>query len=217
MIKDAYLTIAASAEGEFKDRGSKFIGYAFPCNTVEVFEEELLLLKKTHPKSRHHCYAYRMGIEGEQYRANDDGEPSGSAGLPILGQIKSKELFNVAIIVVRYFGGTKLGVPGLINAYKTAAANALAQAEIKEQIVTERYELLFDYGDMGHVMNVLKVLNLEIVEKKFEATASVIINIRKSKVEGELEKLSAKILGISIEEMRLKDVICPVSINLYHA
>src|SRR5215510_1222086 len=123
--EDFYYTIEKEATAEFKDRGSKFIGYAFPVSSVEGFKEKLNEVKKLHPKATHHCFAYRLGLDGNAFRVSDDGEPSGSAGRPILGQIDSKQLTNTLIVVVRYFGGTLLGVPGLINAYKTAASLVL--------------------------------------------------------------------------------------------
>lgn len=208
MIKDSYLSLVTKGLGEFKDRGSKFIGYAFPCDEIEQFEEHLLSIKKEHNKARHWCFAYRMGIEGDIYRANDDGEPSGSAGLPILGQLKSVNVVNAGIIVVRYFGGTKLGVPGLINAYKTAAQLAIQNASIVEKIASVKYLLEFDYGQMGHLMNTLKSLDINIVEKDFGDQASVTIDVRKSEEERLLIALKAKFLGISIEEFLSKDVDC---------
>src|SRR5881394_2188011 len=123
--QDFYYTITQCSNAEFKDRGSKFIAFAFPVETVDDFKKQLQVLKKDHPKAVHHCFAYRIGTDGNNFRSSDDGEPSGTAGKPILGQIDSKELVNVAVIVVRYWGGTLLGVPGLINAYKVSAAMAL--------------------------------------------------------------------------------------------
>ncbi len=125
MTPDFYYTIENPSIAEFKDKGSKFIAYAFPVNEVKDFKEKLAAIKKEHPKATHHCFAYRIGTDGTTYRVSDDGEPSGSAGRPILGQLDSKQLTNVLVIVVRYFGGTLLGVPGLINAYKSSAAMAL--------------------------------------------------------------------------------------------
>ncbi len=151
-----YKTITEPSYAEFKDRGSKFHGYAYPINTVEDVKQYLQALKKEHPKAVHHCYAYRIGTDGLQFRANDDGEPSGSAGRPILGQIDSAEITNVLIVVVRYFGGTLLGVPGLINAYKTAAADSIAQAIITEKNIEHRVVLEYDYSIMNEVLQVLK-------------------------------------------------------------
>ena len=151
-----YKTITGNTYAEFKDRGSKFHGYAFPARTTEEIKQHLQSLKKEHPKAVHHCYAYRLGTDGLQFRANDDGEPSGSAGRPILGQIDSAGLTDVLILVVRYFGGTLLGVPGLINAYKTTAADSLAQASITEKNVEHKLTLEYDYSLMNEVMQVLK-------------------------------------------------------------
>lgn len=151
-----YKTITGTTYAEFKDRGSKFHGYAFPIRTTDDVKLHLQGLKKEHPKAVHHCYAYRIGTDGLQFRANDDGEPSGSAGRPILGQIDSAGLTNVLVVVVRYFGGTLLGVPGLINAYKTAAADSLAAAVVTEKNIEYKVTLEYDYSLMNEVMQVLK-------------------------------------------------------------
>lgn len=151
-----YKTIEAPVTGEFKDRGSKFFGYAFPIRNVEDVKLHLQDLKKMHPKAVHHCYAYRIGTDGLQYRANDDGEPSGSAGRPILGQIDSYGLTNVLVVNVRYFGGTLLGVPGLINANKTCTAACLDVATVVEKNIEHLISLEFDYSIMNEVMTVLK-------------------------------------------------------------
>src|ERR1043165_3219137 len=153
--QDFYYTIEKEATAEFKDRGSKFIGYAFPVGSVENFKEKLNEVKKLHPKATHHCFAYRLGLDGNTFRVSDDGEPSGSAGRPILGQIDSKELVNVLVVVVRYFGGTLLGVPGLINAYKTTTAVALNEATVIQKPVLVNYQLEFDYTKMNDVMRTL--------------------------------------------------------------
>lgn len=154
--KDTYQTIESPSEAIFKDRGSKFFGYAFPVSNEEEIKENLQQLKKLHPSSRHVCYAFRINPMNEYWRANDDGEPSSSAGKPILGQLKSMELQNTLVAVVRYFGGTLLGVPGLINAYKTAAFEALHLATIIEKTVTEMIELRVGYEKMGDVMKFAK-------------------------------------------------------------
>src|SRR5690606_18707615 len=139
MNPDYYFTIEQPATAEFRDRGSKFIGYAFPVNDINEFKEKLAAVKKDHPKATHHCFAYRIGLDGSTFRVSDDGEPSGSAGRPILGQIDSKQATNVLIIVVRYFGGTLLGVPGLINAYKTTAALVLQVTPLVQKPVLVPY------------------------------------------------------------------------------
>ena len=151
-----YKTISTSSQAEYKDRGSRFLAHAFPLATVDDFKKHLKALKEEHPKAAHHCFAYRIGTDGNNFRASDDGEPSGSAGKPILGQIDSKGLTNIAVVVVRYFGGTLLGVPGLINAYKTAASLALQLAPIVEKPILVDYELQFDYTQMNEVMIYVK-------------------------------------------------------------
>lgn len=200
-MKDAYQTITSETIGEFKDRGSKFIAYAYPVFTESKCQQQLESVRKLHPKARHHCYAYRLGLDKNNYRANDDGEPSGTAGRPMLGQIDSFDLTNVIIIVVRYFGGTLLGTSGLINAYKSSAADALAKAEIVERIVEEVYQLKFDYALMSNVMNAVKKLNIEITQQHFENEASIEIAIRQSEVQNTLLQLKALIGNLRMEEV----------------
>ena len=151
-----YQTIEKESTAEFKDRGSRFIAYAFPVLSAEDFKKRLKELKEEHPKAAHHCFAYRIGTEGNNYRSSDDGEPSGTAGRPILGQMDSKSLTNVAIVVVRYFGGTLLGVPGLINAYKTASSSALQAGTVVKKPVFVNYRLQFDYTVLNDVMRIAK-------------------------------------------------------------
>lgn len=188
-MTDTYKTITDLSFGEFKDRGSKFYAYAYPIADEEDVKSNIDELKKEHPKSRHHCYAYRIGIDGNNFRANDDGEPSGTAGKPILGQIDSFELINVLIVVVRYFGGTKLGVSGLINAYKSAATDALNQADIVEKTINHFYELAFEYAIMSDVMSALKKNDITIVGQDFQAQPKLTVSIRKSEVETKLKTL----------------------------
>lgn len=151
-----YQTPEAEGKGDFRDRGSKFLSHAYPVRNTDDVKTILHTLKKEHPKAVHHCYAYRLGTDGMQYRANDDGEPSGSAGKPILGQIDSAGLTDVLVVVVRYFGGTLLGVPGLINAYKTATTEALTNAGKTERWIERIAEIQFDYPVMGEVLHLLK-------------------------------------------------------------
>lgn len=151
-----YKTISSPSQAEYKDRGSRFLAYAFPVAAADNFKKRLKELKEEHPKAAHHCFAYRIGTDGNNFRASDDGEPSGSAGKPILGQIDSKGLTNLAVVVVRYFGGTLLGVPGLINAYKTATSLALQLAPLIEKPILVEYELQFDYTQMNDVMLYVK-------------------------------------------------------------
>ena len=151
-----YYTIEKPSVAEFKERGSKFIAYAFPIADVSEFKLRLAEIKKEHPKATHHCFAYRLGLDGNTYRVSDDGEPSGSAGKPILGQIDSKQVTNVLVIVARYFGGTQLGIPGLITAYKTTTAFALQTTAIVQKPVLHHFQLQFDYTQMNEVMMVVK-------------------------------------------------------------
>ena len=188
---DTYLTIAAPSEGLYKDKGSKFIAYAYPVFSEEEIKEILNELKKNHHNARHHCYAWRLGASMEHYRANDDGEPSGTAGRPILGQIRSKELTNILIVVVRYFGGTLLGVSGLIKAYGTAAEDALEQAEITERVVEDLLEVKFEYPAMNDVMTIIKESQLEQLETQFELSCRLVLAVRQSLSATVTEKLSA--------------------------
>lgn len=188
-MKDTYKTITkASEEVLFKDRNSKFFGYAFPVKSEEEANEHLEELKKKHHKARHWCYAWQLGKTDPQYRANDDGEPSNSAGMPIYGQIQSFEVTNVLIVVVRYFGGVKLGVGGLINAYKTAAQMALENSNIVERTIDETFELKFGYPEMNTVMRIIKEYNLNVIDQKLELDCRIYISVRKNEAEGIFDK-----------------------------
>ena len=165
---DFYLTIERESIAEFKDRGSRFLAYAFPISAVDDFKKRLKEVKEEHPKAVHHCFAYRIGTDGNSFRSSDDGEPSGSAGRPILGQIDSKELTGTAIIVVRYFGGTLLGVPGLINAYKTAASFALQLNPMIKKPVLTNYRLQFDYTILNDVMRIIKKNDCIILKQELQ-------------------------------------------------
>ncbi len=200
-MTDLYKTISKDSTGEFKDRGSKFIAYAFPVYTEEAWQEKLLEVKKVHPKARHYCYAFRLGLDKNNFRANDDGEPSGTAGRPILGQIDHFGLTNIIIIVVRYFGGTKLGTSGLINAYKNAALDALQQANIIEKTLDDIFKISFDYALMSDVMNAVKKLKLEICNQEFGNSAYLEIAIRQGEKEETLRQLRSLISKIRIEEI----------------
>ncbi len=199
-MQDQYHTIAEPSIGEFKDKGSKFHAYAFPVESEEEIMQCLQEVKKEHFKARHHCYAYRLGMDRNNFRANDDGEPSSTAGKPILGQLDSFGVTNVFVVVVRYFGGTKLGVSGLINAYKTSAAEALSAAEIIQKTVCDVYQVAFEYAVMGDVMNAIKKLNLEMQNQDFGAAPTLELSIRQSEVEDTLVRLKARIAKISAEE-----------------
>src|SRR5580658_9916416 len=154
--QEFYYTIERSGSAEFKDRGSRFIAIAQPIATIDEFKQALNDIKKLHPKATHHCFAYRLGLDGNTFRVSDDGEPSGSAGRPILGQIDSKGLVNVLIVVVRYFGGTLLGVPGLINAYRSASALALQITPLVQKQVAKEFLVQFDYTRIGEIMTLVK-------------------------------------------------------------
>ncbi len=184
-----YQTIAQPSMAEFKDRGSRFLAYAYPIITVDDFKMHLQELKKEHAKAAHHCFAYRLGLDGTQFRVSDDGEPGGSAGRPILGQIDSKELTNVAVIVVRYFGGTLLGVPGLINAYKSATAMALQLTPYAQKPIEISYELQFDYTRMNDVMTLVKQLGCTILEQEAQLFILLKIGIPKARLDEALYRL----------------------------
>lgn len=184
-----YNTIEKTSVAEFKDRGSRFIAYAFPVNDINDFKEKLVALKKEHSKATHHCFAYRLGLDDTSYRVSDDGEPSGTAGRPILGQIDSKQVTNTGVIVVRYFGGTLLGVPGLINAYKTAAALALQITPSVQKPVLVYYRLQFDYTRMNDIMKIIKQFDLSIIEQDVNLFCSMKIGIPKGRLDEVLFKL----------------------------
>lgn len=187
---DYYQTIEKTSFAEYKDRGSKFIAYAYPVQTTDDCKQYLQQLKKEHPKAVHHCFAYRIGWDGNQFRVSDDGEPSGSAGRPILGQIDSKQLTNVMVIVVRYFGGTLLGVPGLIQAYKSATAMALQLMPVVQKPIEVLYELHFDYTLMNEVMMVVKQFNCTVAAQEMQLFCLLKIGIPKARMEEVLYRLN---------------------------
>jgi len=184
-----YYTIEQPSVAEFKDRGSKFFAYAYPAKDIDSCKKILAQLKKEHGKAVHHCLAYRLGVDGSTFRVSDDGEPAGSAGRPILGQIDSKGLTNVLVVVVRYFGGTLLGIPGLINAYKTATALALQLSPIIKKPIEIPYELNFDYHQMNEVMLLVKQYNCSVVEQTTQLFIQLHIGIPKNRLDEVLEKL----------------------------
>src|SRR5579863_4632880 len=163
--QETYYTIEKDALAEFKDRGSRFIAYACSVKSVEEFKERMNEIKKEHPKATHHCFAYRIGLDGNTHRASDDGEPSGTAGRPILGQIDSKELVNVLVVVVRYFGGTLLGVPGLMNAYRSSAALALQMTPMVQKQVEKELVIRFDYTQVNEVMTLVKQYHCRVLQQ----------------------------------------------------
>jgi uncharacterized YigZ family protein len=184
-----YYTIEQPSMAEFKDRGSKFLAYAYPAKDIDTCKKILAQLKKEHGKAVHHCLAYRLGVDGLTFRVSDDGEPAGSAGRPILGQIDSKGLTNVFVVVVRYFGGTLLGIPGLINAYKTATALALQLSPIIKKPIEIPFELNFDYHQMNEVMLLVKHYNCSVVEQTTQLFIQLHIGIPKNRLDEVLEKL----------------------------
>ena len=189
-IKDTYRSIARRSEGLFKDNGSRFIALAYPVETEEQVKEIVGTLKKEYHDARHHCYAYRLGLDGEKFRANDDGEPSGSAGRPILGQIDSLGLSDILLVVVRYFGGIKLGIPGLIRAYKSSSADALANAEIVEKIAGKQFRISFDYLEMNSVKKVLKELGIPTFDEEYSQQCSLRARVRLSSEEEFLRRIA---------------------------
>ncbi len=182
---DFFNTIAQAGEAEYNDRGSKFLAYAFPIADAAEFKKRLTALKKEHPKAAHFCFAYRLRIDGNNFRVTDDGEPTGSAGKPILGQIDSREVVDLAIVVVRYFGGTLLGVPGLINAYKMAALLVLQVVPIVQKPVLINYSIQFDYTQMHEVMVIVKQLNCVVLAQENQLFSLIKLGVPKNR-KGEL-------------------------------
>ena len=197
-MSDSFRTIASSSEGSYKEKGSKFLSFAFPVKNVDEINQILAQYRKQYYDARHICYAYMLGNAKNEWRANDDGEPSGTAGRPILGQINSFELTNVLVIVVRYFGGILLGTGGLITAYKEASRDALEQASIVEQTIDEIISIEFDYLLMNEVMRIVKEMSPQILDQSFDNMCAMKLAIRQS----DAEKLKSKlenIIGVIIE------------------
>lgn len=196
---DHYFTIEKSSQAEFKDRGSKFIAYAFPIADTTVFKKRLHELKKEHPKAVHHCFAYRIGVDGNSFRVSDDGEPAGTAGKPILGQLDSRHITDTAVIVVRYFGGTLLGVPGLIHAYKTVTSLALQLVPVVQKQIEINYDLEFDYTVMNPVINLLKQFNCTIIQQEMQLFCNMKIGVPKNREEEVLYSLK-ELNGVQVKE-----------------
>jgi len=198
---DSFLTIASESEGLYKEKGSKFLSFAYPVSSEEEVKERVDFLRKKYFDARHHCFAYRLGADGKRYRANDDGEPANSAGKPILGQLMAHNITNVLVVVVRYFGGILLGVGGLVQAYKQAAADALSNARIVTDAVTETYQLTFDYANMNRVLKVMKEMNLKYSKQDFNSSLSPLpsslsnctmnVRVRKSQADQMKKRLEA--------------------------
>jgi uncharacterized YigZ family protein len=188
---DTYRTLAAPAEGIYKEKGSKFIALAYPVSSEEEIKTIYAQLKKEYFDARHHCFAFMLGAAGTRFRANDDGEPNHSAGDPILGQIRSAGLTNILVVVIRYFGGIKLGVSGLIQAYRAATAQALAAADIVEKVETATLAIGFDYQQMNAVMSLVKDFKLEIKEQDFALSCRLVMAVRRNLADQVVEKLAA--------------------------
>jgi len=199
---DHYYSIAIPSEGEYKEKGSKFLAYLYPFDHESELEFHINALKSLHPKARHYCFAYKIGVQSEIYRINDDGEPSGTAGKPIMGQLNSHNLTNILCIVIRYFGGTKLGVPGLIKAYKDATSDAIEKAAVVEKFIVEEFLFKVDFEYHGIIMNELKHLDIEVIEQSFSNKANLKVKIRKSQSEQKIKQLKATLLGWDIDEIK---------------
>ena len=182
MNGEIYYTVDRSGTAEYRDRGSRFIAFVFPVRTTDDFKERLNEVKKEHPKATHYCFAYRLGLDGFQFRVSDDGEPSGSAGRPILGQIDSKGLVNVLVVVVRYFGGTLLGVPGLIQAYRSAAALALQLTPLVQKPVEQEFRVHFDYTQMNDVMIMVRQYNCRVVRQDIQLFCDMVLAVPKNRI-----------------------------------
>ena len=187
--QEFYYTIEETAVTEYKDRGSRFIAYAFPIATADDFKARLNEMKKEHPKATHHCFAYRLGLDGNSFRVSDAGEPSGTAGKPILGQIDSKQLTDILVVVVRYFGGTLLGVPGLINAYRSATSLVLQLTPVVQKAVEREYDIQFDYTKMNEVMTVVKQYNCQVRKQEMQLFCHMILGVPASREEEVVYKL----------------------------
>ncbi len=202
LIKDTYASIAGRSDGLFKDNGSRFIAQAYPVESEEEVKEIVGSLKKEYHDARHHCFAYRLGLDGSRWRANDDGEPSGSAGRPILGQIDAAGLSDILVVVIRYFGGIKLGIPGLIRAYKTSTADALAQATVVEKVAGKDYRLSFPYLSMNAVMKGVKDMSLPQKDQYFAERCSMLLRVRLSQEAAFLDRVS-NIDGVDVDEVKI--------------
>jgi len=203
LFDDTFQTLAGPTEGQFRDRGSRFLAFAYPIRTETDAKKRLDALRHEHPKANHHCYAYRLGLDKNQYRASDDGEPNGSAGRPILNTIygqdqPGKPFTNVLVVVVRYFGGTLLGVPGLINAYKMATVDALTNARMETRTVNEQYRISFGFEHMNAVMRIVKESQVTVLNQSFDTQCAIDIEVRKTAAVGITERF-ANVRGVEVE------------------
>lgn len=200
-MKDKYPTITHEQVGLYRDRGSKFIAYAFPIEKIEDFDARSAVIRKDHPKARHFCFAYILGLEDSNFRYSDDGEPGGSAGLPIFNQLKSFGLLNCAVIVVRYFGGKKLGVPGLINAYKLSTKEALEQATIVVKYIEKTFKIRFGFDQTGPIMRVINSSKVTILENSYDNSPYIVFSIRKSQADRIRFRLLAILLNRELDDI----------------
>jgi uncharacterized YigZ family protein len=203
---DFYNTIGKNAKAEFKDRGSHFIAYAFPVGDTGAFKERLNEIKKEHPKATHHCFAYRLGPDGNNFRVSDDGEPSGTAGRPILGQIDSRELVDTLVIVVRYFGGIMLGVPGLIQAYRSAAALALQMTPPIQQAVERQLIIRFDYTQVNGVMTLVKQCQCRVLNQEIQLFSNMTIAVPMNRLDEMNDKLR------ELRDVEIVEILAPVAL-----
>jgi len=201
LFDDSYKTIESASEGIFRDKGSKFIAYAYPIRSEEEVKPIITTLRAEHAKARHFCYAYRLTPDRSVFRINDDGEPSGTAGRPILNCLLSEDITNILVVVVRYFGGTLLGVPGLINAYKTASVEAIKAAIIINKTVNDVYEVNFDYLQMNDVMKLIKEENIDVLAQQFDTQCILKFEIRKNQLNQVLGKFD-KIAGVKLKYLQ---------------
>ncbi|WP_175635912.1 IMPACT family protein [Pedobacter ghigonis] len=201
LFDDSYKTIESASEGIFRDKGSKFIAYAYPIRSEEEVKPIITTLRAEHAKARHFCYAYRLTPDRSVFRINDDGEPSGTAGRPILNCLLSEDITNILVVVVRYFGGTLLGVPGLINAYKTASVEAIKAAIIINKTVNDVYEVNFDYLQMNDVMKLIKEENIDVLAQQFDTQCVLKFEIRKNQLNQVLGKFD-KIAGVKLKYLQ---------------
>ena len=197
MFEDSYKTIAKPAEGSYSEKRSKFLAYAFPVQNEQEVKQRLAEIQKKHWDARHHCYAYILGPHKDAYRLNDNGEPSGTAGRPIYGQLLSKDLTNTLVIVVRYFGGIKLGVSGLQNAYKVAAKEALDTAVIEERTIQEQYRVVFEYAKMNDIMQILKDPEIQVLDRQSDMRCTYTISVRQR----EADRVTAALRKVAMTEV----------------
>ncbi|MGE5355981.1 MAG: IMPACT family protein [Deltaproteobacteria bacterium] len=214
-LQDEYKTVKTPVSGIFREKGSKFIAYAFETESEFQFKTTLDAVIKDHFKARHHCFAYLLGPNGNNFRYNDDGEPAGTAGIPIYNQIRSHELYNTGIVVVRYFGGTKLGVPGLINAYKSAAKDAIDNAEIIIKYIEKTIEIQYTYDQTGDIMNLINAGGYKIISNEYDPYPKLLLKVRASKTSELNKQILASLLKRNFSDIDGNEIIEGLKINIY--